>query len=413
MRIPILLVVVVVAGCTESDPTYCDDKIECKPGYWCNLDTKTCIKNDAGPDGMPDQGPSRDQGSPGDKGAPADGALDGAIDHGPVDAGPPDIKPGPDGPHCGDGKKNLAEECDKTDLAGESCATLGYAVGTLKCTAGCKFDKSGCRYWELLKPPTAEGLTGVWGSSKADMWMVGHKGTLLHFDGAKWFKILAPVANSITSIWGSSATDIWAGSDDGLLHYDGNNWVLMSAISVHHLHGQSASLVFGTDGAGKMFAFDGLSWSTVANLGGITYTVWVVGPNDVWTGGMSGGSAIAMHFDGAKWTNTMSGGMKAVADIWAASSNDVWAVGFFGEISRYDGKVWSSVLTLPPGGTFNSVHGESPTSVWAVGHEMHHFNGSKWSKVKSPVSFALQAVWGSTSTGMWAVGSGGTVLRLK
>jgi hypothetical protein len=120
-----------------------------------------------------------------------------------------------------------------------------------------------------------------------------------------------------------------------------------------------------------------------------------------------------MHFDGAKWTNTMSGGMKAVADIWAASSNDVWAVGFFGEISRYDGKVWSSVLTLPPGGTFNSVHGESPTSVWAVGHEMHHFNGSKWSKVKSPVSFALQAVWGSTSTGMWAVGSGGTVLRLK
>lgn len=46
---------------------------------------------------------------------------------------------------CGDGTVNLAGElCDGTDLDGNSCTSLGFLGGTLRCTAGCALDTSAC-----------------------------------------------------------------------------------------------------------------------------------------------------------------------------------------------------------------------------------------------------------------------------
>jgi hypothetical protein len=48
------------------------------------------------------------------------------------------------GSSCGDGVADGSEACDGSDLAGASCGSLGYATGTLGCTASCGFDVSGC-----------------------------------------------------------------------------------------------------------------------------------------------------------------------------------------------------------------------------------------------------------------------------
>lgn len=48
-------------------------------------------------------------------------------------------------PSCGDGIADGAESCDGSDLDGETCATLGFGIGTLACTSGCGFDVSGCQ----------------------------------------------------------------------------------------------------------------------------------------------------------------------------------------------------------------------------------------------------------------------------
>lgn len=45
---------------------------------------------------------------------------------------------------CGDGVRSDNEECEGSDLAGDSCVTRGYAGGTLRCGGGCTFDHSGC-----------------------------------------------------------------------------------------------------------------------------------------------------------------------------------------------------------------------------------------------------------------------------
>lgn len=45
---------------------------------------------------------------------------------------------------CGDGVVEAPEECDGADLAGQTCATLGFTGGTLTCAANCAFDKTQC-----------------------------------------------------------------------------------------------------------------------------------------------------------------------------------------------------------------------------------------------------------------------------
>ena len=44
---------------------------------------------------------------------------------------------------CGNNVQEGVEECDGTDLAGQTCASKGYSGGTLKC-ASCSFDASSC-----------------------------------------------------------------------------------------------------------------------------------------------------------------------------------------------------------------------------------------------------------------------------
>jgi len=45
---------------------------------------------------------------------------------------------------CGNGNIDAGEQCDQNDLNGETCATQGYAFGTLQCGADCVLDTSGC-----------------------------------------------------------------------------------------------------------------------------------------------------------------------------------------------------------------------------------------------------------------------------
>jgi hypothetical protein len=45
---------------------------------------------------------------------------------------------------CGDDVAVLNEECDGTDLRGQTCQTLLSTVGTLECTSECELDTSGC-----------------------------------------------------------------------------------------------------------------------------------------------------------------------------------------------------------------------------------------------------------------------------
>ncbi len=117
---------------------------------------------------------------------------------------------------------------------------------------------------------------------------------------------------------------------------------------------------------------------------------------------------------------------------WAASSDDVWAVGYYGDqrfdasetlAQHWDGSRWSLVPTPVPGpgpggNFFNGISGTSGDDVWAVGdyatglplvlNLIEHWDGSEWSVVPSPNngsgSNLLEAVSAVSPTDAWAVG---------
>lgn len=72
-------------------------------------------------------------------------------------------------PGCGDGVRNGTEQCDKTDLGGESCATRfpgKLGTGKLGCLPNCTFDTSACQY-------CGDGKVG--GSEQCDVKDLGGK----------------------------------------------------------------------------------------------------------------------------------------------------------------------------------------------------------------------------------------------
>jgi len=46
--------------------------------------------------------------------------------------------------NCGNGVVEGSEQCDDSDLDGQTCITQGFTSGTLSCTASCTFDTSAC-----------------------------------------------------------------------------------------------------------------------------------------------------------------------------------------------------------------------------------------------------------------------------
>jgi hypothetical protein len=86
----------------------------------------------------------------GDDGAPVDAiASDGdiAVDAAAVDGAAIDAATDAlvDAMGCGDSTRNGAEVCDGSDLASQTCQSLGFSGGTLACATGCAaFDMTGC-----------------------------------------------------------------------------------------------------------------------------------------------------------------------------------------------------------------------------------------------------------------------------
>ncbi len=133
--------------------------------------------------------------------------------------------------------------------------------------------------WSTQTTPTAEDLWGVWGASPDNLWAVGGRGredgqaTLLHFDGTDWGAETIPQlqragVNALFKVWGSSASDVYVvGQRGGVLHYDGNTWteqLVGASEDLISVWGTGPDLVVavGGRGSGIVSLFDGTSWKT-------------------------------------------------------------------------------------------------------------------------------------------------------
>jgi len=69
-------------------------------------------------------------------------------------------------------------------------------------------------------------LNGVWGNSASDVFAVGDRGVIIHFDGYTWSPMSSGTTSSLNGVWGSSGVDVFAVGvgngvyyEGGILHY--------------------------------------------------------------------------------------------------------------------------------------------------------------------------------------------------
>ncbi|MBN2492963.1 MAG: hypothetical protein JXR96_00125 [Deltaproteobacteria bacterium] len=102
------------------------------------------------------------------------------------------------------------------------------------------------------------------------------------------------------------------------------------------------------------------------------------------------------------WQNPLPSG-DDLRSAWAASSDDVWAVGHRGMVLRWDGTDWSRV-DMEVTHRFRSVWGFSSDDVWVGGEGgIYHWNGLTWTRYLEDEA-APESIWGAAPDDVWAVG---------
>jgi hypothetical protein len=155
--------------------------------------------------------------------------------------------------------------------------------------------------------------------------------------------------------------------------------------------------------------------------------------DDVW---LVGDGNTALHWDGEKWRD-MRGTLRGLDlySVWSSGPDDVWAVGDHGveyefhnydpttplytrhslgtgAILHFDGTMWKAD---PHIGTrwAHAVWGASSSCVFALleNGDVARYDGTGWSITASPASAVLRDVWGTSPSNVWAVGDQGALVR--
>lgn len=253
---------------------------------------------------------------------------------------------------------------------GTSDGMAHWAAGRVNAELGQSYAYAGASaQWVASGGLTVGALRAVHGSGGNDVWMVGEKGAIQHWDGARWQLGTTGIQNDLRSVWGVDEKHIWAAGSGGvILFFDGDGWRAQDSGVIMDL--------FGVGGSGT---------------------------SDVWAVGVGG---TAVHWDGSRWEKISLGTTKPLNAVWAASAQDAWVSSQMGELFHWDGTRFgpSTVGTADLYG----VWGTAPNDVWAVGSGSTalHYNGVAWSSVGVNQSNAanLRAVWGPNAATVYAVG---------
>jgi hypothetical protein len=239
-------------------------------------------------------------------------------------------------------------------------------------------------FWQVVARPGSDEALALWGSGSADTWATGTNGLLLHWDGAAWQLSQSPSSADITGIWGSSSRDIWAVDTYGhFLHYDGIYWRISSAQNFGPLTsvwGRTASDIIAISGSTRI-QYNGTTWSllprhpkeapTYKTAFGNGSLVWI-GGNVPWSAYKAGGARAELgRWDG----NAMADDLEpttppepiilnytSVEAGWADSADDMWLA--LSGVVHWDGAKWSYSAT--GGSSSVTALWGTPSDLWAL-----------------------------------------------
>jgi hypothetical protein len=149
-----------------------------------------------------------------------------------------------------------------------------------------------------MDTPTSETLNGVWGSATDNVYAVGYRGTILHYDGSGWLEVKNPALNSLNAVWGNGPNDIYAvGKSGTIVHYNGTDWSVMVA------------------GQFSMEFKD----------------IWGFAHDNIYLAGRDG----LVHYDGSGWSVLDTGYNLDIEGIWGSGPENIYLVDNQGNVYRY------------------------------------------------------------------------------
>lgn len=276
--------------------------------------------------------------------------------------------------------------------------------------------------WVIVDSGTTADLRAISGTSPDDLWAVGDRGTILHWNGSAWRAATTPMPSvSLTGVWAVSTTDVWVvgaeGGDARVLHGDGTNWTPVpmpprTSFTPRAVWASSASDVWIAGTAptepplqrwnGSELRPEFTPGPRPTELSGVAGT----GPNDVW---VVGGSRIFHRLGG--WTSPTPPGSPSFAGPLCTAGGSLWVALQGGGALRFSGGGgW--MPSSPPGTeTLRGLWCNRGDDVWAVdgSNRALHFHGASWSTEALPRGGA-SALW-SGGGELWIVGAAGLVLR--
>lgn len=288
---------------------------------------------------------------------------------------------------------------------------------------GCTTRELTCAEADFCAVPTGVdsryALLDVWGTSDEDVWAVGSRGTVIHWDGAAWTDLPSGRKDTMRGIGGRSANDVF---------------IVSSMNVVLHTTGvQNGTATFTIEAP--------VDRDNPTNFMGATLTeVWSAPTGELFVGGpetlTSPQNSLWRHHPGIvagdgpeyPWEPASTfcevRPCTGVNGVWGTSASDVWIVGDYGAFHRSTGPVgdgggaeqWSRLKTTLTNEHLRAIWGSSESDVWTVGDggTIRHWSNDgtgHWEIVPSPTQENLRAVWGSGPSDAWAVGDAGTILH--
>jgi hypothetical protein len=171
--------------------------------------------------------------------------------------------------------------------------------------------------WRFPDTATYGWLHSIWGLSSNDLYAVGDKGTILHFDGSNWTKMNCPTTKDLYSICGTSDNNVWAcgynleTQQTVILHFAGAYW------SIDSVSNRPPSE---TGGFLSVWACDSASHHRAYTTGSMLYRKT---------------DANGWNRDSSSLTTNLYGQF-----VTGSSSNNLFVVGTGGSVLHWNGNSW-------------------------------------------------------------------------
>lgn len=286
--------------------------------------------------------------------------------------------------------------------------------------------------WDTLDVGTTEDLWDVDGRGGDDLWVVGDKGEVRHWDGAAWTGVFHKDTVDLRSLWvdrdATGGAGVYAVGTGGQLvsqvgdafkasQIAGGTVVLSDIVAkadgtlVAVGTGHTITAKRTTDPAWRGQASNDERDRDVAALALL--------PDDSLLA--FGADGLVLEQEGTVWSVVPEAGAAAglkdfaAAAVMPGSGKTVIVLAAEGTGVRWDGTSWSAIATKPEAGV-KDLHADSDGVVWAAGTSglLMARGANGWSTVTLPESLAtsdLEAVAIGADDVVWAVGANGAILR--